>query len=240
MLVKFGAIVTEGSGSLGGHTIQHSKGGMQLRTKPIPRGIPSASQILIRSINPLLQAGWKQLTDAQRRIWNNWPIIHGIFNAHGDHRPLSGHSLWMKYQFGRLIEGLSFLPDPSLYLPDYFGPELIFNGSFDTGNGWSIIGSITFPAGVCSFNPPDARFVYQAIPSESNMWYRIEGTLSYTSGEPIILFWNSFGANLDPITQHFRIFFNSKIPIIANVFFGTFTSLICTWDDLSLKRVLNY
>ena len=83
-ILKFGAIVTEGSGSLGGHTIQNSKGGMQIRNKPIPHGNPSASQTLIRSINPQIQAGWRALTDAQQKIWNDWPVTHGIMNAKGD------------------------------------------------------------------------------------------------------------------------------------------------------------
>lgn len=134
--LKFGSIVTTGSGSLGGHTIQHSKGGMQLRNKPIPRSTATDAQRSIRSINPVLQAGWRALTPAQQKIWNDWPVIHGIFNAKGDKHPLSGHSLWMKYQYGRLIEYLPFLSHPSLYLPNYFGPETVINGSFSIDANW--------------------------------------------------------------------------------------------------------
>ena len=114
MLIKCGAIVTECSGSLGGHTLQHSKGGNQLRTKPIPRGNPSASQYAIRSINPVLQAGWRQLTDSQRNIWDSYAQDYGITNAHGDHRPLSGHSYWMQYNFFRLYNSFSIALTPPL------------------------------------------------------------------------------------------------------------------------------
>jgi len=99
-LLKFGALVTSGSGSLGGHTIQHSKGGMQLRNKPMSISIPSDAQLLIRSYNPILQAGWKSLTDAQRLVWNN----HAKY-------PLSGHDLWMKLQFFQLEAGFPLFPD---------------------------------------------------------------------------------------------------------------------------------
>ena len=130
-VLKFGAIVTEGSGSLGGHTIQNSKGGMQLRTKPIPRGNPSASQTLIRSLNQQMQAGWHALTSSQQKIWNDWPAVHGIMNAKGDNHPLSGHSLWMKLQFSQLIDGYPFLINPAYFNQ---GPELFSNWS--NSNTW--------------------------------------------------------------------------------------------------------
>jgi hypothetical protein len=125
MKAKLGMLVTEASGSLGGHTFQNSKGGFQIRTKPIPHGNPSAAQISIRSINQQLQAGWRALTPAQQLIWNQWPVTHGVFNANDDKHPLSGHSLWMKYQYGRLFVGLPFISGPDKYLSNYFGPELI-------------------------------------------------------------------------------------------------------------------
>ena len=129
--LKFGALVTSGSGSLGGHTIQNSKGGPQLRTKPIARNMPSDSQRAIRSINPILQTGWKNLTDSQRQIWNNYAK-----------HPLCGHDLWMKYQYTRVVEELPFLSDPSKHLSTYLGPELILNGSFSAGGSfWSKTGA---------------------------------------------------------------------------------------------------
>jgi hypothetical protein len=137
MKAKAGMIVTEMSGSLGGHTFQNSKGGFQIRTKPIPTGKPSASQTLIRSYNPVLQAGWKALTPSQQQIWNDWPVTHGIFNAKGEKHPLSGHSLWMKYQYQRIAEELPFLSNPSLHLISYLGPELIEPLNF---NNWSDLG----------------------------------------------------------------------------------------------------
>ena len=147
MLVKFGAIVTTGSGSLAGHTIQHSKGGMQLRTKPKPSGSPTASQVSIRSIMPVLQQGWHDLTDAQRRIWNDWPVIHGIYNAHGDKMPLSGHSLWIKYNYTWIAAGGYFLPDPSYWEGPILGPELIPNGDFSSGVGWNLNNNWTVSGG---------------------------------------------------------------------------------------------
>ncbi|MBA7553374.1 hypothetical protein ES705_45965 [subsurface metagenome] len=48
-IVKFGSIVTGGSGSLGGHTIQNSRSGYLLRNKPLPKKSRTQAQYLIRS-----------------------------------------------------------------------------------------------------------------------------------------------------------------------------------------------
>jgi hypothetical protein len=148
MLLKFGAIVTSGSGSLGGHTIQHSKGGMQLRKKPIPRGLPSDSQRSIRSINPVLQAGWGALTTAQQKVWNDWAISYNICNKSGDRHPLSGHSLWMKYQFEYVKRDLPFLLSPADMGPPYVGPELINQVLWATAGYWDFISPNTFFDGI--------------------------------------------------------------------------------------------
>ena len=139
MKAKAGMIITEMSGSLGGHTIQNSKGGLQIRNKPIPSGQPSAAQSLIRSYNPILQAGWRALSRAQQDVWNQYAVTHNITNKNGDPHPLSGHSLWMKYQFNQVYFLYPFLP-----VPDYFhtGPELITSLSNGTGYPYETFVSI--------------------------------------------------------------------------------------------------
>jgi len=201
-LLKFGAIVTEGSGSLGGHTIQHSRGGMQLRNKPIPRSGPSAAQYAIRSINPVLQAGWKALTDAQRTIWNDWPVIHGIMNAKGDHRPLSGHSLWMKYQYLPLSLGYSFYSHPSLYVPGYFGPELIRNGTFYDGSYWafssgSIVNQRLYmpPAAWNCCRQPNVNIIL-------NSFYRIEFDFENVGADANLMFRNGSNVSMFDIFRY--------------------------------------
>lgn len=181
-LLKFGSIVTEGSGSLGGHTIQHSKGGMQLRTKPIPRGTPSQAQTLIRSYNPVLQAGWRDLTTEQQKIWNDWPVSHGIFNAKGDKHTLSGHSLWMKYQYAYIIEDFAFQTDPSLAAAGPLGPELFLNGSFTTSDHWTLGASWSISGGKAHFAGIVQNEMHTPIAILINKFYRLKFNISDQAG----------------------------------------------------------
>jgi len=184
-LIKFGSLVTEGSGSLGGHTLQHSKGGMQLRTKPIPRGRPSAEQYAIRSINPVLQAGWRALTDAQRKIWNDYAQDYGIMNAKGDKHPLSGHSLWMKYNFSWIQTGGGFLPDPSYWGGPILGPELVSNGDFHDSSNWYGISFVTISSGKAHFSDLGTGSMRENLPitAGDSFLYRFEVSNASTFAE---------------------------------------------------------
>jgi hypothetical protein len=157
--IKLGSLISEASGSLGGHTIQHSKGGMQLRTKPIPANNPTASQRLIRSLNHQLQKGWRDLSNVQRRMWDDWAKSHAILADRTPHNPISGHSLWMKWQFTQLHDGF---PLCNYLIPPVLGPELAVTWYqtapflFETfiTSGKRIISAInTVGYGFCGTNP---------------------------------------------------------------------------------------
>ena len=130
--IKFGAIVTEASGSLGGHTIQHSKGGMQIRTKPKPTESFNNLQYQVRRKNPCLQYSWKALSAIQKTAWDRYAVDHDIRAKKGNHEILSGHSLWMKYQYYNWNEECNLPVDPATasllyptfadYVPPVFQP----------------------------------------------------------------------------------------------------------------------
>jgi hypothetical protein len=239
-ILKFGAIVTEGSGSLGGHTIQNSQGGAQLRTKPIPSGNPSTSQYLIRSINQQLQAGWRALTPSQQKIWNDWPTVHGIMNAKGDPHPLSGHSLWMKYQYSRLIVDLPFLSDPSKYLSTYFGPELITNGDFSSSVGWGFYGSAFSISGgnLIAVNADNNSFIYRLINSIPNGMCRLKLLVNSFIKDLLSVYINNFNLvpnsngtfQLDKVITpgEYRIYIQGNISFTGSL------------DYISFKQIYNY
>jgi hypothetical protein len=246
-LLKFGAIVTDGSGSLGGHTIQKSQGGSQLRSKPIPHGNPSASQILIRSINQQLQAGWRSLTPAQQKIWNDWPVAHDIFNAKGDKHPLSGHSLWMKYNYYWLIVGGGFLPDPSYWGGPIYGPELIKNGSFVNSANWIPGAGWTISGGKANFLDTIQSFLEQSLNFILNNTYRLEFDISNVITVARIYWYSSLGTNLfknpynsqiDYLNGHYLIYpvCNSASTILRILAYTSGSAF--SLDNISLRKRL--
>ncbi|GAH87030.1 unnamed protein product, partial [marine sediment metagenome] len=64
-----------------------------------------------------MQRGWILLTNSERAVWNSYARTKPVFNKKGDKHPLSGHSLWLKYQFIYVLAGLPFLVDPANYPP---------------------------------------------------------------------------------------------------------------------------
>lgn len=140
-LVKFGSFITSGSGKLGGHTIQKSKGGMQLKNKGQPLANPSQLQIRIRSINKQLQSGWRLLSEDQRKLWNNFPGIE-----------ISGHSLWMKYNFGYLFDNLPVITNPYDYKSVRLGPELCRDPNIINPFDWSFFPNTVFSNPGISFD----------------------------------------------------------------------------------------
>jgi hypothetical protein len=176
--IKLGSLISEASGSLGGHTIQHSKGGMQLRTKPIPANNPTASQSLIRSLNHQLQKGWRDLTNAQRTVWNDWAKSHDLQSNGSIHNILSGHSLWMKYCFAYYQVTGSLMSYPWELGPPWYGPELIINGAFDGQPPWTGAPSWTFLNGKANFLDLVTQPIYQPVNYFHDIHYKMSFDIS--------------------------------------------------------------
>lgn len=70
MKVKFGAIVTDGRGKLGGHVFSKNRSGNYMRTKVTPVNPQTTFQQNQRSALATLSSGWSGLTNAERDAWN--------------------------------------------------------------------------------------------------------------------------------------------------------------------------
>lgn len=246
-LIKFGSVVIDGSGKLGGHVFQNSKGGMQLRTKPIPSGKPSLSQISIRSINKTLQKGWHDLTDAQRKVWNDWAVSHSIMTVRDPHKPLSGHDLWMKYNFTNLFNGdpvqhLPYGPD----LPPY-GPEIIKNGTFDNSSFWGIVSDWTITGGKANYLGTVVGRMYTNLVLTFGLTYKCEFDISDAAGTARIFFcrWNGTARFSPPYNTYMPIsnghYSITLVPTANDNNFGIQGSNVYgsfKLDNLSLKQIL--
>jgi hypothetical protein len=114
--VKFGGIVSEISGSVGGSTFQKSLYGNTLRNKPIPIHKRTASQVNIRYFLQQLHAAWRTLDPDERTQWNRFINFSGQTIRRDSGVLMSGHDLFLKYNLAKLMIGDAILTIPT-YTP---------------------------------------------------------------------------------------------------------------------------
>ena len=84
MKIKWGALVVDGSGKLGGHVASKNKGGNYLRTKVTPANPQTAAQSNVRSVFATISSGWSSLTEAQRLSFADKVSEYSKTNIFGD------------------------------------------------------------------------------------------------------------------------------------------------------------
>ena len=83
------------SGSIGGHTYSHNKGGQYIRRRSIPVNPTSTRQTLSRSRLATASAAWGALTPDQRASWNTYAEVHPVTDALGSSIQLSGQQAYV-------------------------------------------------------------------------------------------------------------------------------------------------
>jgi len=98
--VKYGSLVTEIIGSVGGQTFQRSRNGFSVRNKPRPRNTRTLYTNQARYITAVVSATWATLSDVQRASWDavapNWPAVDHF----GDPVILSGYNTFVRSNIG--------------------------------------------------------------------------------------------------------------------------------------------
>lgn len=96
MKAKFGAVVVDGRGKIGGHVASKNRSGSYFRTKVTPVNPNTAAQSYRRSILTSLAQGWRGLTEAQRAAWNAAVSSFQSTNIFGDIVKPTGLNLYVK------------------------------------------------------------------------------------------------------------------------------------------------
>lgn len=88
-------LLAELSGSVGGLTWGHNKGGQYVRQRSVPTNPTSEKQVFARSVLSDLSASWAGLSDAQRTEWGMWAQNHPVPNRQGTSVQLSGQQAYV-------------------------------------------------------------------------------------------------------------------------------------------------
>jgi len=162
MLIKWGSIVVNGSGKLGGHVFSKGAGGSSLHTLGRAKNPQTKYQMSIRSRFTSLSQGWRSLTRIERETWYSAESEFSRNNRFGDVILLSGKNLYNSLNYQRLVIGLGILnsaPLPSRipkcvvkYVNFLMLPRTLFiQGEFDDGETYVIVATPSMSRGVRSY-----------------------------------------------------------------------------------------
>lgn len=114
MLIK-SALVTQISGSIGGMTGAHNKGGMYLRSRAIPTDPQTTRQTEVRDMLSMYSQMWNDtLTAAQRSAWNQFAENVTLLGPLGDPIQVSGQNHFMRANTGRSAANTRLSPTTAL------------------------------------------------------------------------------------------------------------------------------
>lgn len=112
MKAKFGAIITDGRGKLGGHVFQQGRFGSIMKAKTSPIKKESSLQRLNKAILSSLSTSWSNLTDLERDLWNKASLVDKSSTfVHGTSL-LSGYNLYVSLNLNLYHSGQSLITSP--------------------------------------------------------------------------------------------------------------------------------
>lgn len=94
--IKFGMMMTDASGKLGGHVFAKNRGGSYVRTKGIPSNPQNSFQMAVRGRFAAISSRWSALTEAQRLTFNGFVQAYATTDVFGDLRNPSGKALFQR------------------------------------------------------------------------------------------------------------------------------------------------
>lgn len=158
--IKFGMMMTDARGKLGGQVFSKNRSGAYVRTKVTPVNPRTESQQANRSLLGSLSSGWSSLNELQRNAWNSAVANWQKTNVFGDIQNPTGKNLFTGLNKNRLAHypSLAIMEIPPT--KSEFASFSIRSGSISASTG---VASVTLSAGVST----SADFRVRATPSLS-------------------------------------------------------------------------
>jgi hypothetical protein len=108
-LIKFGMMMTDARGKLGGQVFTKTRSGATVRTKVTPTNPQTAAQQRARSILSNLSSNWRGLDPEQRAGWNSGVDQFTRSNVFGDRYAPSGKNLFVGLNANLALVGITML-----------------------------------------------------------------------------------------------------------------------------------
>lgn len=106
MLVKFGSLIVDGKGTIGGYIVQRGRSGTIVRVKKSPIQPLTQYQLDVRNYFKQCQNLYNTLNAKQVQDWNTFADNMPITNYFGDVRYLSGQQMFMYCAMNFYLSGM--------------------------------------------------------------------------------------------------------------------------------------
>lgn len=146
-IIKLGGGVATASGSLGGVTFSHNRGGPYMRTRAVPTNPNSPFQQEVRGAVSQLTSLWlTALTPVQRTAWDTYAEQVPLPNPLGDPRNVGGLAMYIRSNVPRLqaqlprVDAAPIIFDLGAYTPpgiDSLVAPNVLTISFDNTDDWA-------------------------------------------------------------------------------------------------------
>jgi hypothetical protein len=128
---KYGTIITELKGSIGGNTFQRNGYTTIVKTRRGPKRATTVSQNTIHNLLSLLTRRWATLTVAQQQAWRDFAAAHPVDDPFGQPKVLLGINWYVKINGYYYILNGSFLDEPPQYITPIPFLTLTFQRNID-------------------------------------------------------------------------------------------------------------
>ena len=115
--IKFGMMMTDASGKLGGQVFSKNRGGAYVRTKVTPLNPQTTAQAFVRGIFASISSAWSGLAQGKRDSWNNFVNDYARTDVFGDLRNPSGKALFQRLNQNLEISGQAQIEECGAPLP---------------------------------------------------------------------------------------------------------------------------
>lgn len=110
--IKFGMMMTDARGKLGGQVFSKNRGGAFVRTKVSPTNPQTENQLSARSRLAAGSTGWSALTEERRAQWNAAVESYKKTDIFGDLRTPSGKNLFTGLNSNLRLVNVTVLTEP--------------------------------------------------------------------------------------------------------------------------------
>lgn len=140
MKIKWGSLVVDGRGKIGGHVAARNRSGAYMRTKVTPNNPQTSYQTAARGLLASLSSSWRELTQQQRDAWNAAVVDFEKTNVFGDLVKPTGKNLFTGLNINRINITFPQLTEPPLpadviSIPDLQVTPSVVNGLVFLGLG---------------------------------------------------------------------------------------------------------